>query len=356
MDLPLAELSRLLQQAQRPADIFGPLDGEPGAALRRRYRELAGQAHPDRHPAERELAHRVFTALQRWHDLARRELEQGAYGRPLRIEARVGGRHYRGYAEPLRGDLCELYPADAGLAPLLLKVARSPHSNDLLAAEADALRLLARELAGQPVRAHFPTLEDSFLLADAAGARRQVNALRAEAGTLSLAEVLRARPAGLDPADAAWIFNRMLAGLAVAHGLGLVHGALLPEHVLIRPADHNGLLIDWCYSVPAGEPLRAIVPRSAADYPPEAAARRPATPATDIYMAARCMCRLLGGAGDPAALPARVPAAMRALLRACLIPAPHRRPADAWQLFRDFQSILRERYGPPVFRPFPLSA
>jgi hypothetical protein len=126
--------------------------------------------------------------------------------------------------------------------------------------------------------------------------------------------------------------------------------------VLIWPADHNGMLIDWCYSVAIGQPLRAICPPYAADYPPEVAARQPATPATDIYLAARCMVRLLGGAGDTGTLPAAVPAPLRALLNACLIPAPHRRPSDAWQVFEDLQHILRERYGPPAFRPFPLSA
>jgi hypothetical protein len=355
MDETLADLARLLQRASSPADLFGPLDGDRRAALRRRYRELAAALHPDRHPADRDASHRLFTALQRWHELARRQLDQGSYGQAPRIDLNVGGRRYSGYAEPLQGDLCELYPADAGGGPLLLKVGRNPRNNDLLAAESGALRLIAGELDGQPLRAHFPTLEDAFLLADSAGARRQVNVLRAEEGTISLSAVLRAHPGGIDPADAAWIFNRILAALAAAHSLGLVHGAVVPEHVLIRPADHNGLLIDWCYSVKIGEPLRAVVPSMAADYPPEVAARRPATPATDLYLAARCLARLLGGA-DTATLPPRVPAPIRALLDACLIQAPHRRPQDAWQLFDDFQGILRERYGPPVFRPFPISA
>jgi hypothetical protein len=356
MAMSLSDLHRLLQQASSPADVVGPLAGEQQAALRRRYRQLAVCAHPDLHPAERDAAHSVFTALQHWHAQARRQVAQGIYGSAPWIDAQVGGRRYRGYAEPLRGDLCDLYPADADGVALLLKVSRSAATNNLLGAEARALRLVAGKLEGQPLRAHFPTLEDAFLLADSAGARRQVNVLRTEAGTLRLADVLRSLPLGLEPADAAWVFNRILAALAVAHDLGLVHGAVLPEHVLIRPADHNGVLIDWCYSVPVGEPLRALVAHRSADYPPEVQARRPVTPATDIYMAARCMARLLGGTGDAASLPARVPAPLRALLAACLIPAPRRRPTDTWQLFDDLQSILRTWYGPPVFRPFPLPA
>lgn len=357
MPITLADLTRLLQHARTPADVFGPLPAtDQGAALRRRYRELAAAAHPDGHPDAAAAAHWVFTALGRWYELGRAQVAGGCYGKAPLIDIGVGGRRYVGHAAPLAGDLCDLYPVDAGDGPLLLKAARHARSNDLMAAEARALGQIARELAGDPLRAHFPTLEDAFLLQDSAGSRRQAHAIRLEAGTLSLADVLRARPDGLDPADAAWIFNRILAALGTAHSLGLVHGAVHPEHVLIRPSDHNGVLIDWCYSAPVGAPLAALCPPRAADEPPEVAARRPATPATDIYMAARCMSRLLGGDGGAASLPARVPAALRALLGACLIPAPHRRPDDAWQLFDDLGAMLRERYGPPVFRPFPLSA
>mgnify|MGYP000978307487 FL=1 len=162
-------------------------------------------------------------------------------------------------------------------------------------ARAKALREIERGLAGQRVRAHFPTLIEHLLVSDAAGARRQMNVLRAEQGVVSLAEVIRAYPAGLDPADAAWMFNRVLAALGSAHSLGLLHGAVTPAHVLVRPADHNGILVGWCASVPIGEPLRLRSPAYAADYPPEVAARQPATPATDIYLAAACMARLLGG-------------------------------------------------------------
>jgi hypothetical protein len=152
------------------------------------------------------------------------------------------------------------------------------------------------------------------------------------------------------------MFNRMLAVLGVTHTLGIVHGALVPAHVLIRPADHNGMLVDWCYSVPAGDSLKAISPPYAGFYPPEVHERRSATSATDLYMAARCMVRLLGGTRGARDLPPGVPRPMRALLDACLIPAPARRPADAWHVLDDFREILARLYGPPVFRPFYMPA
>jgi serine/threonine protein kinase len=339
----LDDLIQLMLRANEPEEVFGHLNGDPEEALRRQYRALAIIAHPDYNPGQWVAANEAFRRLQEWHEAARRKLADGAYGQRERIRISSGGRTYVGYAEPLAGDLCEIFPARYDGQPALLKVARSPRDGDLLQAEAHALRRIDQELGGQAVRAHFPTWIESFRLRDAAGSQRQVNVLRPEAGAHSLAEVLRAYPRGLHPADAAWMFNRTLAALGTAHSLGLVHAAVLPEHMLIRPSDHNGVLIDWCYSVPIGEPIRAISPAYADDYPPEVTARQAATPATDLYMAARLMLRLLGGSA---------PKPIQALLRACLIPAPARRHSDAWQVLEDFRSILGELYGPPTFRPF----
>lgn len=356
MPTTLAELIALLACATGPAEIFGDLGAEPAATLRRRYRELALLAHPDMHPAQASAAHAAFTSLQRWYAAAQDQLAQGTYGATPRFVVTSARRRYVSSGQPLGGDLCDLYPTEADGAPALLKIARAPRNNDLLAAEARALATLDQTLAGQPLRAHVPTLIESFLLQDTSGARRQVNVLRREPGTLSLAEVIQRLPQGLAAADAAWVFNRILAALGVTHAQGLVHGAVLPEHVLIRPSDHNGILIDWCYSVPAGEPLRAISPPNADAYPPEVSARHAVSPATDLYMAAQTICRLMGSPGPAEQLPPQVPAPIRALLRACQIAAPHRRPHDAWQLLDEFHAILGECYGPPTFRPFPLAA
>jgi hypothetical protein len=356
MNQSIADLLTTLRRATRPSDVFGTLEGDPHASLKRRYRKLLAAAHPDRHPGDPTAAGVAFRLIQKWYDAAARELAGGTYGVAPSISAQTKLHTYVGDGPPLRGDLCDLFPADADSERVLLKIARSARNNDLLAAEARALARIERVLAGQPARAHFPSLVESFLLRDATGSQRQANALRAETAYVSLAEVLRAYPGGIAPADAAWMFNRLLAALGIAHAQGLIHGAVTLDHLLIRPHDHNGMLVDWCYSVTLGETIKAISPVHGADCAPEILERRPATPAADLYMAARCMSRLLGGAGDAETLPAGVPRPIRALLRACLLPAPHRRSADAWQVFDDFREILGRLYGAPRFRPFTMPA
>ena len=351
----LEEIDSLLATATAPEVIFGELGADPLRALKARYHQLIAVAHPDRNRGRSALANQACVALQSWYAAAQASLAAGTYGVTPIIDITTATGRYLGSSAPLMGDLCELYPASCGGDAVLLKVVRQPRDNDLLEAEAAALQLLDRELQGQRLRAHFPRLVESTLLHDAR-ARRRINVLVAETGYVSLAEVLRAHPDGIAPQDAAWMFNRLLAALGATHAAGLVHGAVVPEHVLIRPADHNGLLVDWCYSVPRGAVVKALSPANREAYPPEITAKLPAVPATDIYMAARCMARLLGGDAHTGSVPERVPAPIRRLLAACLLPSPHRRSASAWQLFDDFREILHELYGPPVFRPFSIAA
>lgn len=351
-------LKLIWQQLRNAPDwqsAFQPLPQLSLAAVKERYRELARLVHPDGHPTEQAVAVAAFQQLQQWYDLAQQALTQPVANPPIAFTSRTG--HYQSSGPARSGELCDLYPAtrlkDGTTTLVLCKVVRRTSNNDLLRAEGSALRLVDQQLQGNPLRAHFPTLIDQVQLRDPNEETRMVNIIAQEQAYLALAQVHRAYPRGLIPADAAWIYKRLLATLAITHDLGLVHGAVTLDHLLIRPHDHNGLLVDWCYSVPRGEVIKAVSPHYRADYPPEVLAKRPAIPATDLYMAAKVMVRILGG--DPAtnALPATVPKAIGAFLQSCLIAAPHRRPDSAWELFTEFDAILQRCYGPPKFRPFP---
>jgi len=358
MNLTLTELLHQLQNATTMTDVFGPLPALGEDALKQRYRTLAAIAHPDRNLGQRTTADEAFKLLQQWHTLALRQLRGAAAQATPLIDITTRLHHYVGTEAPVHGDLCDLYPANAEGTAVLLKSVRDARNNDLLQTEAQTLRRISRALTGESLRAHFPTLIEHVLMADATGQARQINVLQTATGFVSLAAVLRTYPSGIDTADAAWMFNRMLAALGVTHSLGIVHGALTLDHVLICPADHNGMLIDWCYSVPIGEPIKAVSLAYMNDYPPEVQARQPATAATDLYMAAQCLVRLLGGkphhTGTNPVLPDRVPKPIRTLLHACLLPARARRAGDAWELFDDFNAALHRCYGAPKFRPFTL--
>ncbi|MFN8568171.1 MAG: hypothetical protein U0Z44_11800 [Kouleothrix sp.] len=350
------ELIDQLGRAQAPAEVFGPLAAPMADALKQRYRVLVRLAHPDRNPSRAAEANAACRDLNHWYAAAQQQIAAGTYGVAPRIIITSGPRRYVGYAAPLAGNLCDLYPAELGDDQVLLKVARSAHDNDLLQAEARALHEIERGLAGQRVRAHFPTLIEHVLISDAAGARRQVNVLRAEAGVVSLAEVIRAYPRGLDPADAAWMFNRVLAALGAAHSLGLVHGADAPRMCwCARPTT----TVCWWAGAPACLQASAAAARPfpPSDYPPEVAARRPATPATDLYLAAACISCACSAATHPAQYPCRgCPGDRRpaAGLPDPVAAAPAlRQPASSCSAtFAAYEQL----YGRPRFRPFAMPA
>ncbi|MEZ4860569.1 MAG: DnaJ domain-containing protein [Caldilineaceae bacterium] len=354
--MSLHNLLNHLRQAPSWESAFDLPVGQPESAaanaLKIRYRALAALTHPDRNPDCAGEAEEAFKLLQQWYACAQQQLQRGRDNAAPALTVTTRLHHYVSAGPPGQGALCDLYSAQVDGESFLLKVVRHGRNNDLLQAEAQALRQVARALVDQPVRAHFPTLVEAVQMRDANGAQRQINILRQEEGYVTLAAVVEKYPNGVAPADAAWMFNRLLAALGVTHRLGLIHGAVTLDHVLIRPADHNGLLLDWCYSVPVGAVLKAANPSYGHDYPPEVFAKAPVTAATDLFMAARCLVRLLGGDGSSDSLPPAVPKAMQALLRTCLLPAPHRRANDAWELFDDFQEILAQHYGARHFRPF----
>ncbi len=360
----IVSLYKILQQLRRtthPEALFGELSQPASDALRQQYRRLATQTHPDYHPHHQSEAEEAFKLLQHWYEVAQHKIERGTYGKEQLIEISSPKQHYRGYESALKGDLCDLFPAwsDEG-QNVLLKISRHVRNNDLLQAEAQSLKQLHRTLSSKsdlkssnhPLRAHFPTLVEHFQIRDEANSQRETNVLHFEGDYVTLKQVIAAYPTGLHPADMAWMFNRLLAALALSHEEGIIHGAVIPAHIMIRPSDHNGILIDWCYSVKAGQAIKAISPSNKQYYPPEVFKKLPATPATDIYMAANCMVSLLGGDIASGILPDSVPKPIKALLRVCLISSPYRRMSNAWQLFDDFSDILRRLYGPPTFRPF----
>jgi hypothetical protein len=178
--------------------------------------------------------------------------------------------------------------------------------------------------------------------------------LRRIEGLRPLTELLTARPDGLDPRDAAWIWRRLLVALGHAHRAGVRHGAVLPEHILVDPdpdpdrgPDRDGLvLVDWCYSVSgAPAPLPALVERHRHRYPAEVTERRPATEATDIHLASLCLAELMG---------AQAPRPLLAFIRGCTLPSERQRPHDAWKLLAELDELLERLYGPRALRPLHL--
>jgi hypothetical protein len=317
-----AEAVRVVLTASTSEDLFGT-DGSA-----RRYRELARALHPD--VATGADATAAFIRLARlWQD------RRGTVIRTKLGEYRLTDRRYE-------GDVADLYDVGDGA---FLKLPRSPVNNDLMEREASALRTLA-EFGDPRFLPYVPRLVESFRHRDPdSGADRWINVIGTVPGLRSLAEVGAAYPGGVDARDVAWMWRRLLVALGFAHRAGLVHGAVLPTHVLIEPDEHGVVLVDWCYSVPPGERITALVPDFADRYPVEVHKRRLPGPGTDIFMATRCMTDLMGP---------KAPGPLRSFAAGCALSTLDARPDDAWRLLDELDGVLARLYGPRRFRPFRL--
>ncbi len=294
-----AEAVQRIESATSFADLAGADEVEAA------YRAYAKAVHPDAVAGEQiATANQAFAALSKLYKERR--------------SSRIG-------------DIADLVSGPDGT---LVKIPRNPGDNDLMEAEATALTRL-REKGDPKYRPYAPRLLDSYFHEDGQRRRRRVNVQRRLDGFVPLSDVSRK----VDPRDAAWMWRRLLVGLGWAHRAGVIHGAVIEEHVLIHPEEHGLALVDWCYSGPRPS---AIVAKRRDAYPPEVLKDKTATPATDIFMATGLMTRLTKDLPKP----------LQRFADGCSYDKPRMRPQDAWRLLAELDEILHNLYGPRTFRPF----
>lgn len=376
MPSELTLTAKMLQRAKTPEDVFGTLAGNRGEqldAIKTLYRRLARVVHPDNFPKDQAVqASQAFVRLQNLKTAAETAINEGTYGDSKHrvmaepVVVRSKKRIYTIEQSLARGDIANLYRCQFDGRPGVFKVARNAADNDLIQAEASILRHL--RTPDRPEATGFfpylPEIIDSFGFREEGGSNRQANVLAELAGFYSLEEVIRAYPDGLSPKHMAWIWRQLLQALGYTHARGVIHGAVLPPHVLIHPS-HDLLLVDWCYAVrqdkTTGAHIPAISEEYEAWYPPEVAAKAAALPGVDLFMSARLMVALMGGDPLTGELP-RVVAGqtiqprLRGLIKSCLLVPPRQRPQDAWRLRSEFTQLIEELWGPRQRIPFTMPA
>ena len=234
----------------------------------------------------------------------------------------------------------------------LLKISRVPGGDKLLDNEKKVVTELLTQAKDDIYRRFLPTLAESFLARDAI--QKRVNVYLYEPDFYTLEEV-RVRHPILGGRHLAWIFKRLLEILGFIHNHGFVHGALLPTHIRINGLNRGLQLMGWIHAAPVGETIKTISVKFKDWYPREVLAKEPASPATDLFMAAQCLNYLAGG--DPASgrMSDAVPKPMQRIFRACLLEGSKMRPEKAWNLHEDLVDVLKAIYGSPRYEPLHLT-
>lgn len=344
-----------------PEDIFGA-GSDPGIV----FKQLAKACHPDRNPSQENLARKTFAKLSGLKHDADARLKSGDWGKniplphcvPLTIDK------YKVKPKPIVGDVCDLYNVEG--KNLILKVARSNDDNDLLRAEASSLRILNTGIDG-PVAKGVPTLIDTFKL-DGKW-KREANVLTSYPGFVSAMDVHQ--KITVDAKTAVWMFKRILVLLGWVHHLNLVHGAILPSHVMFYtdndegspfalpgkerlkdPRKHSLRLIDWCYSVNYKDRTRlsSWVPAWKDHYAPELLDKSYIGPASDIYMAAALISYLSSSTTSTSVLPK----GLWDVLIKCMSLDHRKRYQKAGDVFEDWTKAATKEFGSPKWIDFNL--
>lgn len=340
--------------AKTAEDVFGAVDEH---AMVHMFRQMSRILHPDRAGPGRSAADAMMRLLG-FRDEALRKFERKTYGqRKVTNDIVIQAKNtYRNVVPLCSGDLFDVYVGDyddgGTERQAVIKLLRDPRDEDLAAAEWRSIQktLDPKNRGVEHFRHYLPRPIETAKIATG-GKPRRANIFRrlaGKAGRYTLAEVMGAYPGGVDVRDMAWMWRRILEVLAYVHDrAGLVHGAVLPDHILIDPVDHSMRLIDWSYSVPVGERMKAVPAGRKDFYPPEVFIKgRPTGAGVDIFTSAKVALALVGG--DLEALPPKI----GALLRACLIPNPFMRHGRALDVYDRFDEVLRHLYGPHSFRLF----
>lgn len=315
-----------------------------------RFRELVRVVHPDmfvEDSEEQKAARRLFERLQ----VAFAVLDSAP-----QILVAEDGREYTKLSQLATGSLCDVVlcrPADSTVA-VVLKIPRvaSAKADRLLAKEHEIIQRMREASKGRLLQRYFPPFQCAF---------RQTGQPHGLVGVFEYAsprhtavQIQQAYPQGVGGRHLAWMFNRLLAVLRACHEQDYVHGAVTPDHLLFEVANHGLQLWGWIHAVKIGQRLVVVPAAFKSWYPDEA--RTAASPATDLYMAAKCMQYLGGWDETTQRWPDSVPLLLQGFFRGCLLSSVNMRRSDLTAVRLDFAEVLREVYGKPSFVDLPMPA
>ncbi len=361
-----------LTNANTFVDLFGPQSpGDTGEKeIKKAFARLARLIHPDHVPSPlKGVAGDLFMEMKTRRDSAIDALRNGTYGKPFQKSAPevsntltvtgIKETYELDSASLIEGDFSFIYRGTARVTGdrVIVKIAQEPTANVSLETEAEILRRFGDKSSKNQLKdlaSFVPSFVESFVVTEAGGYQRRVTVLTEKSGYISLADIIKAYPDGLDPRDAVWICRRVLGQVLAALKAGVVHTAIVPDHILVHPISHDPLHIGWTHALQhptkSGRLVTQYIDRYQAWYPDEV--RRHETPdhRTDLYMAGKTMIALLGGDVRTNKLPSAIPIKLAEHIRRSVTQERARRPDEVWKYFDEFGHIVKSLWG-RVYRP-----
>ena len=332
----IEKIETQLQSATNFIMVFGPLTAaEPLAKLkelRQKFAYLAKIVHPDTVPEDlKGRSGEVFKRLVSLREEAEKAICKNIYEEPFRKTFTLRSKNnvyqcdenfYR------KGDFSLLYRArSSDNKEVLIKISSKPTYNPWLEKE----RIFIKKNDDK----YIPSIIDSFFITDNSK-RYQALVMSYLERYVSVAEVLETYPNGLESRDAAWICRRVIGQAVLAKELGVVHTAIVPDHILVNIDDHDPLHIGWGHSIKRGEKLSLIINKWRNNYPPEVFEKKKLDEKTDVYMAGQIMISLFSKD--------ELPETVRKVLSEFINLSPSVRP-NVDDAFSKFTRVIRAEWG-----------
>ena len=168
----------------------------------------------------------------------------------------------------------------------------------------------------------------------------------------NLADILKDNPKGIPVRASIWLWRRILEMLNFIHTSGLVHGAVLPQHILIQENEHGARLIGYTATGFTGKLLNSIATEYQECYPEWFKKGSRLTEQADLVMSARCIIAALGGDAIKGTLPKDVPQPLaKVILRVATAKEKEQIAPNAWALRDELGLVADQVYGDSVFIP-----
>ncbi len=326
---------KILLQATTAEEVFGHVENH--IDLKAKYRELCLLVHPDRNKTPEATS--AFERLTELYNYAKLLFEDGRYGKRIPIGGtqviQFGKKKIDNIVPFLKGKIADVKTGILDGEKVIIKISRNPADNDLLLQESRAYQKIDEYVKGKPIEKarnnHIGKLLHTFMFGD-----RRVNVLKFYEKTVTLESVL----GRVDAQSTVWIWKRMMAALSICHSAGVIHNAVLPDNFLIDTENHNGILIDFCYST--FDKPKIIDVEYRGFYAPEVLAKEKLDDRADIFLAGNTIRKVCNN----------LPKRLDSLAKACIL--KHGRLNSAQETYKDIDEAALALYGKPKFHPFQL--
>lgn len=368
----IQKITKQLLAAKNPESIFGPIGADN---LDKKYRELVMLVHPDKPNGDTA----AFQVLNDLRDFAEEKIKAGTYGdltilrKPLIV--RTAKSAYTLTRKLPGTEIANFYSGkNETNVGILFKVAKVPRDNELITNEVTNLKITRTDPLTKDNKNTLrmtPLVLNNFTNTSGKIDQGVVVFEEFPQNGFTIRELRTRYPNGVPLEHVIWIMNRMMGALENHHALGIAHGALIPENVIVYPDTHGVMLTNWDFSLKKGDILKGTMGGFLNEvyYPDEVFYKTGITLSLDIFMLAKLFIYLVGGNVNQNKFPdwigllgplwdkdkTPVFKNLEGLIRACLLSYTNR-TQSLITLYPEFRAIAKGIFGPPQWREMTVPA